>query len=197
MARKANEKLREVKRYEILKNARQILLKKGFANTTMKDIASAINLSRSGLYLYFSSTEEIMQAIITEREHKRFDVVREDILSNRSFEEVLDKYLSLQKERLLNISKSLLMSGYEYYSENSVEATNFLSKNLDEMRRTILGVLNLGVVQRQIEENQLATIGDHFILTIEGLSVFCYLHQASEKYIDEQLDLLKKLINYK
>ncbi|WP_311407466.1 TetR/AcrR family transcriptional regulator [Liquorilactobacillus uvarum] len=197
MARKANEKLREVKRYEILKNARQILLKKGFANTTMKDIASAINLSRSGLYLYFSSTEEIMQAIITEREHKRFDVVREDILSNRSFEEVLDKYLSLQKERLLNISKSLLMSGYEYYSENSVEATNFLSKNLDEMRRTILGVLNLGVVQRQIKENQLATIGDHFILTIEGLSVFCYLHQASEKYIDEQLDLLKKLINYK
>ncbi|KRM97069.1 hypothetical protein FC19_GL000175 [Liquorilactobacillus aquaticus DSM 21051] len=196
MARKANEKLREIKRSEILKKARQILLEKGFSNTTMKDIASAINLSRSGLYLYFSSTEEIMQAIITEREHKRFDSVREDILSDRAFEEVLDNYLNLQKDRLLNISKSLLMSGYEYYSENSVEATNFLSKNLDEMRRTILGVLNLGVAQHQIQEKQLATIGDHFILTIEGLSVFCYLHQASEKYIDEQLDLLRKLIIY-
>ncbi|GAJ25679.1 transcriptional regulator [Liquorilactobacillus sucicola DSM 21376 = JCM 15457] len=197
MARKVNKQLHESKRAEILKNARQILLKKGFANTTMKDIANEINLSRSGLYLYFSSTEEIMQAIITEREHKRFDVIREDILLNKPFEKVLDRYLKLQKERLLNISKSLLMSGYEYYSENSHEATLFLGKNLDEMRRTILGVLNLGVDQQQINADQLRIIGDHFILTIEGLSVFCYLHQASAEYIDNQLELLKKLITYK
>ncbi|KRL01131.1 TetR/AcrR family transcriptional regulator [Liquorilactobacillus capillatus] len=196
MARKANKQLRESKRAEILKSARQLLLKKGFANTTMKDIAETINLSRSGLYLYFSSTEEIMQAIITEREHKRFDIIRESILASKPFNEVLDKYLELQKERLLNISKSLLMSGYEYYSENSEEATQFLGKNLDEMRRTILGVLNLGVEQKKIHQEDLPTIGDHFILTIEGLSVFCYLHQASEKYIDEQLALLKKLIAF-
>ena len=43
----------------ILETARTVFSLKGYRGVTMKDIVEACGISRGGLYLYFSSTEEI------------------------------------------------------------------------------------------------------------------------------------------
>lgn len=195
MSRTVDEKVHQKKRQHILKAARQILLKKGYSNTSMLDVASAAGISRGGLYLYFSSVEEIMQTILIEKDQHPFDPIRAAIIDKQDFLQVLDQYLTIQKQRLLNISKSLLMSGYEYYAfEKSASSQEFLTKSLADTRRTVLGLLMLGVDQEKIHDQQIEDLADYCILTIEGLSLFCYLHQADEKYINRQLALLKKTI---
>ena len=52
------------KRNLILKCAEQVFRTKGFSNVTMKDIIDECNISRGGIYLYFSSVDEIFTEVI-------------------------------------------------------------------------------------------------------------------------------------
>ena len=55
-----SEKSAQKKRY-IVETAREVFIEKGYKNVTMKDIVEACEISRGGLYLYFSSTNEVLE----------------------------------------------------------------------------------------------------------------------------------------
>ena len=54
------------KRKYILEKAREVFAEKGFKDVTMKDVVEACDISRGGLYLYFSSTEELFLAVLSD-----------------------------------------------------------------------------------------------------------------------------------
>ena len=54
----------EIKKKLILDKARTVFAEKGFKNVTMKDIVDACEISRGGLYLYFSSTDELFLSVL-------------------------------------------------------------------------------------------------------------------------------------
>ena len=62
----------EQKRQLILDSARNVFAAKGYRAVTMKDIVEASQISRGGLYLYFSSVEEVFLAVL-EMEEKKSD----------------------------------------------------------------------------------------------------------------------------
>lgn len=53
-------------REEILKKAAELLGRFGFKKTTMEDIARAIGKSKSSLYYYYKTKEEIFEAVVNE-----------------------------------------------------------------------------------------------------------------------------------
>lgn len=57
---------KELVREEILTKAADVFEKKGFAQTTILDVAQALELSRSSLYHYFKSKDEILEALVLE-----------------------------------------------------------------------------------------------------------------------------------
>ena len=57
------EKSIQKKQY-ILKKAREVFVKRGYKDVTMKDIVEACEISRGGLYLYFESTRDIFLAVL-------------------------------------------------------------------------------------------------------------------------------------
>ena len=65
----------EQKKEYILEKAREVFIKKGYANVTMKDIVSACDISRGGLYLYFSSTKEIFLTLFRREARERTEAV--------------------------------------------------------------------------------------------------------------------------
>lgn len=65
------ERRTQQRRTEIVNAATQIFAQKGYAATTTKDIAEAVDLSESSLYSYFHSKREILMAVI--KQH-RMDV---------------------------------------------------------------------------------------------------------------------------
>jgi len=60
------EKLKEFHRNNILAVAKKLFIERGFAHTTMDDIAKSADYSKSTLYVYFKSKDEIYNHIIYE-----------------------------------------------------------------------------------------------------------------------------------
>jgi len=58
------ERLKEEKKREIMKIACKLFAEKGYHNTTIPDIAKALNMSVGNLYNYFSSKEELAKEIM-------------------------------------------------------------------------------------------------------------------------------------
>lgn len=64
MPRYAADRLKEEKREKIIRTACRLFAQKGYHNTTMPDIAKALNMSVGNLYNYFPSKEELAKEIM-------------------------------------------------------------------------------------------------------------------------------------
>ena len=62
MQESANKK--DANRDAILEIAQEIFSKFGYKKTTLDDIANAVRKGKSSLYYYFSSKEDLFQAVI-------------------------------------------------------------------------------------------------------------------------------------
>jgi len=65
-AKNRDEYLRR-RRTDLLRAAGRVLSERGFEQTTMASIAEAAGVSKGTLYNYFSSKEEVLAAVLTER----------------------------------------------------------------------------------------------------------------------------------
>ncbi|MCA1011736.1 TetR/AcrR family transcriptional regulator [Halobacillus halophilus] len=54
------------RRADIMKAATQVFIEQGYEHTTMKHVMEAANVSRGGLYQYFSNKEDLFEAILEE-----------------------------------------------------------------------------------------------------------------------------------
>ena len=193
--RKPNEIYRRAKESSILESARLVFCRKGYLHVTMQDIIGECNISRGGIYLYFNSVDEIFQAVVASRNKAKFSVVRRSVEDNEPFEEILDAFLALQKERLLRIENSLLRAMYEYTFSRAEGATpKFRNDQLENLRNSVLSILMLGIRQRAIGDENIATLADHFIVVIEGLGVMALVDVLTEKFVDEQFAILNAMI---
>ena len=66
MSPKVSQEHMEQRRAEILKAAQQVFIEYGYERATMKHIMDAANISRGGLYQYFSSKEAVFETIMEE-----------------------------------------------------------------------------------------------------------------------------------
>lgn len=66
MSPKVSQEHMEQRRADILKAAQEVFVEYGYERATMKHILDAANISRGGLYQYFSSKEAVFETILEE-----------------------------------------------------------------------------------------------------------------------------------
>lgn len=66
MSPKVSQEHMEQRRAEILKAAEKVFIEYGYERATMKHIMDAANVSRGGLYQYFSNKEAVFETILEE-----------------------------------------------------------------------------------------------------------------------------------
>lgn len=64
------------KRQQILEGARQVFVSVGFDAASMNDVVRASGVSKSTLYVYFRSKEELFTALIAEERDRYFEEIR-------------------------------------------------------------------------------------------------------------------------
>ncbi|NCI51878.1 TetR/AcrR family transcriptional regulator [Sediminibacterium roseum] len=77
---------------DILKEAQKLFQQFGIRKTTMEDIARAMGKGKSTLYYYFSSKEEIFDAVVIKEMDEVFDRVRQAVEKAESAEDKLRAY---------------------------------------------------------------------------------------------------------
>ena len=189
ISRPHNEKQRKSKIRKILDAARQVFWRKGFVAVTMQDIIDECGISRGGIYIYFSSVDEIFLEVMKRRN-------KEQVQSYERFEDVLADYLTRQRARLLNFNCSLFRAYCEYiFSKPKAAVEAFRDVQLGHLRKTVSSILMLGVHQGVLRDEKIDRLADHFIVVIDGLSVLALAEALTGDIIDGQFEILNEMVN--
>jgi len=117
--RTAAEQRRESRREEILKAAQELFLRKGYANTSLDDIAREVGIKREGLYYYFPNRPQILIEIIKPLGLQLRDRVKEiqesDARPDEKMRRTVENHLMRFEHRF---AESQITLRDDYFSEN-------------------------------------------------------------------------------
>ena len=184
------EKSAQKKKF-ILETAHKVFAEKGFRNVTMKDIVDACEISRGGLYLYFSSTEEIFLELIRMEAEETDDVFAGSISENASAAEILAVFLKEQKREILRAKKTLSVATYEYFFANQVsKKDNFLKKQFDQAVVLLERLINTGIENGEFYVVDARIAAKNIMYVLEGLRIASLTMGVSGETIDKELLIL-------
>ena len=182
------EKSEQKKKY-ILDKARAVFSEKGYKNVTMKDIVDACDISRGGLYLYFSSTEELFLEVLSDtREEDDEEAVDAALSGEASAGDMLALFLKEQKKEILRKKNNLTVATYEYFSVHKVSAKeNPLKNQFDTAVRIVEKLIENGVENEEFYcENPLGC-ARNLMYVVEGLKIMSKTIGVTEEAIDREL----------
>ena len=183
------------KRELILRAAEKVFIKKGFNSVTMKDIIEECGISRGGIYLYYSSVNRVFIDVINVHNQSKLEYIKKDINDQTKFEELLDQFFDMQKQRLMHMEESLLLAMFEFYNSHKHEVDNeFFSKNFGSLGNAITEILKCGVRDGCINASEVEVLAEHLQYCIKGLEVLAMQSGLKEKQLDQQLNYMKKII---
>lgn len=177
----------EQKRQYILDCAKKVFMEKGFRSVTMKDIVDACEISRGGLYLYFSSTEEIFLEVLKRESEADDDVFSANIREDAMAVDILLLFFKEQKKELLRKKDDLAVATYEYYFANGKEQKENLWHSQHEAAVRILQkLIDKGMENGEFYEVDSAVMARTIMLVIEGMKIVAHTGEISESMIDRQ-----------
>ncbi|MBN1768536.1 MAG: TetR/AcrR family transcriptional regulator [Prolixibacteraceae bacterium] len=150
---------KDLNREAILEIAQDIFSRYGYKKTTLDDIANAVRKGKSSLYYYFSSKEDLFQAVII----KEVDILKQSL--EKVVFRSLDPEEKLREYILTKLTTYRSLANLYNALENDVAAIGFIEevkeKNAKDEIRMIKRILIEGVRRDkfQIEDLNLAAIG--------------------------------------
>ena len=182
-----SEKSVQKKKY-IVETARGIFMEKGYKEVTMKDIVEACQISRGGLYLYFSSTKELFEEVLRMEKEDTDDVFGQSITKEATPAKILALFFKEQKRELLNKKPSLGKAVYEYFFANQIpNRENLLKKQFDAAVHVLENLITAGVSDEEFYCEDPRGAASNIMYVLEGMKINAQTFGITEKMVDEQL----------
>lgn len=182
-----SDKSTQKKRY-ILETASAVFKKKGYKSVTMKDIVDACQISRGGLYLYFSSTREIFLEVLKLEQEETDDVFEKGISKEAEPSDILALFLKEQKKELLSKKPSLTKAAYEFFSEEQIAwKDNLLKKQFDAAVLVIQKLIEAGVRNGEFGCEDPRGAASNIMYVIEGLKIASQTRGITEGVVDREI----------
>lgn len=184
-----------VKRELILDNAKQVFIRKGFNRVTMKDIIVECDISRGGIYLYYSTVDEIFVEVVKSHNRAKIEEVKSSIEKSTDFYQLIDDFFSEQKEKLLNMDNSLFAAMIEFcFSHKEQSDRDFYTEQFLNNKSIILELLKFGQSSNSIRTNNVDGLANSIMYLLEGLRSKAVSSGISEELVDEQMNVCKYMI---
>ena len=178
----------ELKRKHIIETARCVFMNKGYKNVTMKDIVDACEISRGGLYLYFSSTRELFEAVLELEASETDDVFETSIKADATASDILALFLKEQKKEIVQKKSSLTVGIYEFFFENKVpKKDNTLRKKFDLAVKGIQALIEDGITNGEFYCEDSAQTARNIMFIIEGLKISAQTMGISKDMVNKEL----------
>lgn len=182
-----SEKSVQKKKY-IVETARGIFMEKGYKEVTMKDIVEACQISRGGLYLYFSSTKELFEEVLRIEQEDTDDVFGQSIARGATPAKILALFFKEQKRELLNKKPSLGKAVYEYFFANQIpNRENLLKKQFDAAVYVLENLITEGVAREEFYCEDPRGYARNIMYVLEGLKIASHTRGISEAMVDREI----------
>ncbi len=140
----------------------------GLQKTSMREIASDLNMSKGSLYYYFPDKEYLYKAVVEKEQNEFIRMVKEKIQSVNDPSEMLEEYVKIKLDyfrTLLNLSR------FSYDEFKGIKP--FMSSNWQQFRKNeteiIKEILNSGVTKGKFFIANIDETTDLFLDIIKGL----------------------------
>lgn len=184
-----------MKKELILEKAKQVFIRKGFNRVTMKDIIDECGISRGGIYLYYSTVGEIFMEVVKKHNRAKIDGIKSIIESSTDFHRLVDDFFSEQKEKLLNMDKSLYAAMIEFcFVHKSQSERDFYTEQYTYNKSVILELLKFGQASNAITVQNIDDLADSIMFLFEGLRSKAISSGLSPELAERQLDVCKRMI---
>ncbi|WP_298431141.1 TetR/AcrR family transcriptional regulator [Ottowia sp.] len=134
----------EAKRQTILNKAAALIARKGFDVATMMDVAKACGASKSHLYHYFPSKEDLLYAIvhehITSQATELNRIVAQPLPAEERFEQFVDTFM--QGAARSRNEHLILMNDIKFLPKAQLDQIRRLEANLTELMEGLLREIN-------------------------------------------------------
>lgn len=176
------------KRKYIVETARGVFVQKGYKDVTMKDIVDACGISRGGLYLYFSSTEELFMDVLKMEAEEADDVFAGKVKEDASPSDILALFLKEQKREMLLKRNSLTKAVYEYYFEKEVpKKENPLKQQFDTAVKIIEKLIEAGIEAGEFYCEDAKGAARNIMYVLEGLKIASQTRGITEEMVDREV----------
>ena len=172
------------KKKYIVEKAREVFCKNGYRKVTMKDIVDACDISRGGLYLYFSDTKSLFEAVLDEEKTDKdiLEAIQEDELTPG---EALLTYLEAQKKVILK-KDSLVAATFEYHFEQKENGKSVREESIAGLEKLIAE----GVAQEWMICENPAAAARNMVYVLDGLRVTSQTVGITENQIDQEIEYI-------
>lgn len=131
----------------IIEVARQVFIEKGFAETSMSDIAARAGINRPVLHYYFRTKERMFEAVFADIMHYFIPTIHQIVLQDKPIKErvseITDVYIDMMRKSPLMpvfvVREIQRDAGHLLNTINKMETGSYISKIkealLDEMER--------------------------------------------------------------
>lgn len=183
------------KRNLILDCAEKVFSQKGFSVVTMKDIIEACNISRGGIYLYFSSTDEIFMEVIKSHHQTYLKKTQHNIDEVKDFQVIVETYFENLKQEMLNIKGSFKLAMVEFFITHKTDTeSEFFISAMNGLKAPISEILLLGKKQGKISYDNLSDAADLVFYWQIGLEEIMLSTNVPMESLYSQIDLMKNMI---
>jgi len=192
MKGKKKEEYREDIRDLVIANAGKIFSRFGFKKTTMDEIAQAARKGKSSIYYYFTSKEEIFEAVVEREASQLRASLAAAISESKTPQEKLNNYIIA---RMKGFKK--LVNFYDAVKNDYLTYMPFVEKLKEEFdtteAKTIEEFLKEGVSKKafKIEDTKLVAIS--LITVLKGLEMPLFINNEDVN-IEQSLQDLMNII---
>lgn len=172
---------------EILRTAKELFVKKGFASITMSDLCEATGLSRGGLYRHFSSTEEVFIAMLETDKDDWQSETDKAMEKGIPATHMVGYYLEQIRIGISNGVGGLSLATYEFM-RNRQGSSDFLDTRYDFAVNMMKSLLQYGQQRGEFKPCNIQTEAEHIVIFLDGLQTASAVIPFSDEVISRQLN---------
>ncbi len=199
MSPRITEAQRESKRKEIVEAAMRVFIRRGYQTTTMKDVVEESGLSRGGVYLYFSSTEEMLLAIIEDIDRENDRQMEELLAQHPTVSSAVDALFDHMLAKLADIQQGIIPALYEAMMSEWRKMTyeDRMNGRYAHAVGRYVHLLQEGVNRGEFSPYLPVDTLAHMLITInDGLVVEAIQFGGHQARVEEQIDAFRKTFKH-
>ena len=183
-----SEKSDSKKQY-IIEKATAVFAAKGFKSVTMKDIVEACEISRGGLYLYYSSTEEIFKDVCEKADNSEESANElSRMVESAKASDLLLWFIKEQKKAILSKTDPLIAARYEYaFFKKQNDDVTLAKQNFDTAVKVLKSIIIRGMESGEFACEDPSHAAAGMMFAIEGMKVCSATFGMTEKKVDSEL----------
>ncbi len=181
----------EEKKNYIMETARTAFIQNGYAGVTMRQIYQQCGISKSGIYVYFSSTKDLFLSVLKRDAHSLRQAVDIEIWEGREADIILTDIVNVYREEMLGRKPSLARATYEFLMANPDERS-FYRVQIDDLKAVIATVIDYGINSGRLVSCDVDSWSGHIADTLFGLVLTVPLSGYTEEEVNHKLAFLIK-----